>query len=120
MFKPEVSALSTLTFSESHTDPKYRSTLHEFHAVLAVVFEECFTRDLRWAGATSDHAADGAHSQPRESTPGSRGLERSRHLRGSAGGVEAPLACVDPVRRAIDIGRDCGNLMRGQNLVDVR
>jgi len=41
-----VSARSTFTFGGSHTDPKYRSTLHEFHSVLAAVFEESFTRDF--------------------------------------------------------------------------
>jgi hypothetical protein len=42
ILKPEVSSRSTFTFGGSHLNPKYRGAFHEFHAVLAFMFEECF------------------------------------------------------------------------------
>lgn len=46
VLKPEVSARSTFTMGGSEAGPKYLGTIDEFHAIMAALFEECFTRDF--------------------------------------------------------------------------
>lgn len=116
ILKPEVSSRSTFTFGGSHLNPKYRGTFHEFHAVLAVMFQECFMRNFA-LGVSDIRPAqlmerilnlESPLQDPSDGHP-SRNLEHfvEAQVHGEVRlGRDVEALVVDPLFRDSDTGRD--------------